>query len=180
VVCSKTFTTLETLANAHAARQWMIGELGEKALPKHFVAVSTNHPAMDAFGVSPDARFTIWDWVGGRYSLWSAVGLSIALALGFAAFEQMLAGGHDVDEHFRTAPFARNLALSPDKAQRFLYVGGGTDIVVVDRQTLEIVTTIQLPGMVGGGHQIATDSQGNLYIAATTRGLQKLRLTGFK
>jgi DNA-binding beta-propeller fold protein YncE len=79
-----------------------------------------------------------------------------------------------------TAPFARNLALSPDAAQRFLYVGGGSDIVVVDRQTLEIVTTIELPGMVGGGHHIATDSRGNLYIAATARGMQKLTLVGFR
>jgi hypothetical protein len=79
-----------------------------------------------------------------------------------------------------SAPFARNLALSPDAAQRFLYVGGGSDIVVVDRKTLEIVATIELPDMVGGGHHIATDSKGNLYIAATTRGMQKLALKGFR
>jgi hypothetical protein len=79
-----------------------------------------------------------------------------------------------------SAPFARNLALSPDREQRFLYVGGGTDIVIVDRKTLEIVTTIELPGMVGGGHQIATDSRGNIYVAATTRGLQKLVFKGMK
>jgi DNA-binding beta-propeller fold protein YncE len=78
------------------------------------------------------------------------------------------------------APFARNLALSPDREQRFLYVGGGTDIVIVERKTLEIVTTIELPGMVGGGHQIATDSKGNIYVAATTRGLQKLVFKGMK
>jgi glucose-6-phosphate isomerase len=111
VVCSKTFTTLETLTNANAAREWLIGELGAKAVPKHFVAVSTNHPAMDAFGVSPDARFTIWDWVGGRYSLWSAVGLSIALALGYAPFEELLGGGHEMDEHFRTVSLERNLPV---------------------------------------------------------------------
>jgi glucose-6-phosphate isomerase len=82
VICSKTFTTLETLTNANAARDWLVAELGERALPRHFVAVSTNHAAMNAFGVSPDARFTIWDWVGGRYSLWSAVGLSRGRAPG--------------------------------------------------------------------------------------------------
>jgi glucose-6-phosphate isomerase len=111
VICSKTFTTQETLANATAAREWLAHELGDKAVPRHFVAVSTNHKAMDAFGVSPDARFTMWDWVGGRYSLWSTVGLSIALALGMDQFELVLAGGHDMDEHFRTAPFERNLPV---------------------------------------------------------------------
>jgi DNA-binding beta-propeller fold protein YncE len=79
-----------------------------------------------------------------------------------------------------SAPFARNLALSPDREQRFLYVGGGTDIVIVDRKTLEIVTTIEGPGILGGGHQIATDSKGNIYVAATTRGLQKLVFKGMK
>jgi glucose-6-phosphate isomerase len=111
VICSKTFTTLETLTNARAAREWLLAELGEKALPSHFVAVSTNHAAMDAFGVSADARFTIWDWVGGRYSLWSAVGLSLALAVGSDAFEQLLEGGYEMDEHFRTAPLERNLPV---------------------------------------------------------------------
>jgi DNA-binding beta-propeller fold protein YncE len=79
-----------------------------------------------------------------------------------------------------SAPFARNLALSPDREQRFLYVGGGADIVIVDRRTLEIVTTIQGPGILGGGHQIATDSKGNLYVAATNRGMQKLVLKGYR
>jgi glucose-6-phosphate isomerase len=111
VICSKTFTTLETLSNANAARAWLIGELGEAAVAKHFVAVSTNHKAMDAFGIAPESRFTMWDWVGGRYSLWSAVGLSIALALGMDQFELILQGGHDMDEHFRTAPLERNLPV---------------------------------------------------------------------
>jgi len=111
VICSKTFTTLETLSNANAARAWFIGELGEAAVAKHFVAVSTNHKAMDAFGIAPESRFTMWDWVGGRYSLWSAVGLSIALALGMDQFELLLAGGHDMDEHFRAAPLERNLPV---------------------------------------------------------------------
>jgi glucose-6-phosphate isomerase len=111
VVCSKTFTTQETLANANAAREWLIHELGEKAIGHHFVAVSTNHAAMDAFGIAPQSRFTMWDWVGGRYSLWSTVGLSIALALGMDQFELVLAGGHELDEHFRTAPLERNLPV---------------------------------------------------------------------
>ena len=111
VICSKTFTTLETLSNANSAREWLIGELGAAAIAKHFVAVSTNHAAMDAFGIAPGSRFTMWDWVGGRYSLWSAVGLSIALALGMDQFELVLQGGHDMDEHFRTAPLERNLPV---------------------------------------------------------------------
>ncbi|MGI9245668.1 MAG: glucose-6-phosphate isomerase [Steroidobacteraceae bacterium] len=111
VICSKTFTTQETLANAQAAREWVVHELGEKGIPHHFVAVSTNHAAMDAFGIAPGARFTMWDWVGGRYSLWSTVGLSIALALGMEQFEQLLQGGHEMDEHFRTAPLEHNLPV---------------------------------------------------------------------
>lgn len=111
VVCSKTFTTQETLANANAARDWLVGELGAAAIGHHFVAVSTNHAAMDAFGIAPEARFTMWDWVGGRYSLWSTVGLSIALALGMDQFELLLQGGHDMDEHFRSEPLERNLPV---------------------------------------------------------------------
>jgi glucose-6-phosphate isomerase len=111
VVCSKTFTTQETLSNANAARAWLVDELGEAAVAMHFVAVSTNHPAMDSFGIAPGSRFTMWDWVGGRYSLWSAVGLSIALALGMSIFELVLQGGHDMDEHFRQAPLERNLPV---------------------------------------------------------------------
>ncbi len=111
VICSKTFTTLETLSNANSARQWIAGELGEGAVGRHFVAVSTNHAAMDAFGIAPESRFTMWDWVGGRYSLWSAVGLSIALALGMSLFELVLQGGHDMDEHFRATPLERNLPV---------------------------------------------------------------------
>ncbi len=111
VICSKTFTTLETLSNATAARDWLVAELGEQAVAKHFVAVSTNHQAMDRFGIDRELRFTIWDWVGGRYSLWSAVGLSIALALGVDQFEEILLGGFEMDEHFRQAPLDSNLPI---------------------------------------------------------------------
>src|SRR5688572_18766550 len=111
VVCSKTFTTLETLTNAKIARQWIVDRLGEGAPARHFAAVSTNAKAMDGFLIPPQNRFTMWDWVGGRYSLWSAVGLSIALALGMDQFELMLEGGFEMDEHFRTASFEKNLPV---------------------------------------------------------------------
>jgi len=111
IVCSKTFTTLETLTNAHLARRFIAERLGEKAVARHFAAVSVNQKAMDEFGVSAEARFTMWDWVGGRYSLWSAIGLAIELAIGSAHFEELLAGGHAVDRHFRSAPLAENLPV---------------------------------------------------------------------
>jgi glucose-6-phosphate isomerase len=110
-VSTQTFTTLETLSNARLARQWIVDRLGEGAPARHFAAVSTNAKAMDAFLIPPQNRFTMWDWVGGRYSVWSAVGLSVALALGMDQFEQMLAGGHEMDQHFHTAPFEQNLPV---------------------------------------------------------------------
>ncbi|HJY35896.1 MAG TPA: glucose-6-phosphate isomerase, partial [Steroidobacteraceae bacterium] len=109
VVCSKTFTTLETLSNAKLARQWIVDRLGEGAPARHFAAVSTNAKAMDDFLIPPQNRFTMWDWVGGRYSVWSAVGLSVALALGMDQFELMLEGGHEMDQHFASAPLEQNL-----------------------------------------------------------------------
>jgi len=111
IVCSKTFTTQETLANAGRVRAWLAGRLGEAAVPRHFAAVSVNDAAMDAFGVGRDARFAMWDWVGGRYSLWSAVGLALELAIGTANFEAMLAGAHAMDAHFRSAPPGGNLPV---------------------------------------------------------------------
>ena len=109
IVCSKTFTTQETLANAETARQWVAKHLGADQIPEHFAAVSVNAPAMDAFGVHPDRRFKLWDWVGGRYSVWSSVGLALAIAIGAKNFAEFLAGAHAMDEHARTAPFDRNL-----------------------------------------------------------------------
>jgi glucose-6-phosphate isomerase len=111
VVCSKTFSTLETLTNAKLARQWIVDHLGDGAPARHFAAVSTNAKAMDAFLIPPQNRFTMWDWVGGRYSVWSAVGLSVALALGMDQFELMLEGGFEMDQHFRTTSFERNLPV---------------------------------------------------------------------
>lgn len=111
VVCSKTFSTLETLTNAKIARQWVVDRLGEGAPARHFAAVSTNAKAMDSFLIPPQNRFTMWDWVGGRYSVWSAVGLSVALSLGMDQFELMLEGGHEMDEHFRTSELESNLPV---------------------------------------------------------------------
>ncbi len=111
VICSKSFTTLETLTNARAVREWLLERGGEQAVAAQCVAVSTNHAAMDEFGIAPDRRLAMWDWVGGRYSVWSAVGLTVALAVGWPQFEAMLAGGHAMDEHFRTAPLRENLPV---------------------------------------------------------------------
>ena len=112
VVCSKTFTTQETLANAHAARRWCLAALGnERAIAKHFVAVSTNRGEVEKFGIDPANMFGFWDWVGGRYSMDSAIGLSTMLAIGPQNFRDMLVGFHAMDEHFRKTPFERNLPV---------------------------------------------------------------------
>ncbi len=111
VVSSKTFTTQETMANAQSARAWIADALGDSAVPSHFAAVSTNLEATRAFGIPADRVFEFWDWVGGRYSLWSAIGLPIALAVGMDHFEALLGGAHALDEHFRTAPLERNLPV---------------------------------------------------------------------
>jgi glucose-6-phosphate isomerase len=113
VISSKTFTTLETMTNAHTARDWALRGLGgdPKAVARHFVAVSTNAEKVSEFGIDTANMFEFWDWVGGRYSMDSAIGLSTMLAVGPAAFREMLAGFHAMDEHFRTAPFAKNLPV---------------------------------------------------------------------
>ncbi len=111
VICSKTFTTLETLVNAQAAREWLLAAGGKPAVAAQCVAVSTNEAAMDEFGIAPDRRLAMWDWVGGRYSVWSAVGLTVALAVGWKNFDAFLAGAAAMDEHFRRAPLAKNLPV---------------------------------------------------------------------
>jgi len=112
VVESKTFTTQETLMNARSARAWVVAKLGtDAAVPKHFVAVSTATEEVKKFGIDPDNMFVFWDWVGGRYSLWSAIGLPVALVIGMDRFDQLLGGGHAMDEHFRTAPMEKNVPL---------------------------------------------------------------------
>ncbi len=112
LIASKTFTTQETMTNAQSARAWFLAAAqNQAAIAKHFVALSTNESAVREFGIDPTNMFGFWDWVGGRYSLWSAVGLSIALSIGMDNFEELLAGAHAVDEHFRSAPFAQNIPV---------------------------------------------------------------------
>jgi glucose-6-phosphate isomerase len=111
IIASKTFTTAETMMNANTARAWFLQSASEEALAKHFVAVSTNVEAIKSFGIDPANMFPFWDWVGGRYSVWSAIGLPVALAVGFGYFSDFLAGAHAMDEHFRTAPIEQNLPM---------------------------------------------------------------------
>jgi glucose-6-phosphate isomerase len=111
IIASKTFTTAETMMNANTARAWFLQQAPEEALAKHFVAVSTNVEAIKTFGIDPANMFPFWDWVGGRYSVWSAIGLPVALCVGFGYFSDFLAGAHAMDEHFRTAPIEQNLPM---------------------------------------------------------------------
>jgi glucose-6-phosphate isomerase len=112
LIASKTFTTEETLTNARQARRWLLAAAGDAgAVAKHFVAISTNRDEVGAFGIDPENMFEFWDWVGGRYSLWSAIGLSIALYIGMERFEELLAGAHEMDRHFRNTPLERNMPV---------------------------------------------------------------------
>jgi len=112
MIASKTFTTQETMANALSARRWFLESAKEGAhVAKHFVAISTNRTEVEKFGIDPENMFGFWDWVGGRYSLWSAIGLSISCFIGFQNFEQLLAGAHDMDNHFRSARFEKNIPV---------------------------------------------------------------------
>ncbi len=112
LIASKTFTTQETMTNAHTARNWFLQHAGDEAMvAKHFAALSTNEKAVVAFGISPENMFGFWDWVGGRYSLWSAIGLSIALTIGYDNFEQLLIGAYHIDTHFATEPFEKNIPV---------------------------------------------------------------------
>ena len=112
LIASKTFTTQETMMNAHSARDWFLAAAkDDAAVAKHFAALSTNREQVIKFGIDPDNMFEFWDWVGGRYSLWSAIGLSIALAVGMDNFEALLTGAHKVDEYFRSTPFEQNIPV---------------------------------------------------------------------
>ena len=111
MIASKTFTTQETMTNAHSARDWFLQFTEEENIPKHFVAISTNRKGVEDFGIDPNNMFGFWDWVGGRYSLWSAIGLSIACTIGFENYQQLLAGAEVMDNHFRSADFNENIPV---------------------------------------------------------------------
>ncbi|MEJ2102179.1 MAG: glucose-6-phosphate isomerase [Desulfobacterales bacterium] len=112
MIASKTFTTQETMTNAFSARQWFLNKAGDPAhVARHFVAISTNAPAVEKFGIDQDNMFIFWDWVGGRYSLWSAIGLSIACYIGYENFTELLQGAFEMDQHFKTAPFESNIPV---------------------------------------------------------------------
>ena len=160
IVCSKTFTTQETLTNAHAARDWCTAALGEVAIAKHFVAVSTNAEGVRAFGIDTDNMFGFWDWVGGRYSMDSAIGLSTMVAIGADNFRDMLDGFHAVDVHFRRTPFERNLpvlmALLAIWNNDFL--GAGTVAVLPYAQYLKrFPAYLQQLTMESNGKQVTLD-----------------------
>ncbi len=113
IIASKTFTTQETMTNAHTAKAWFLAKANDEATVKsHFVALSTNTEKVTEFGIAPENMFRFWDWVGGRYSLWSAIGLSIACSIGFENFEALLEGAHEIDNHFRTAPLEENIPVT--------------------------------------------------------------------
>ncbi|RUL94715.1 glucose-6-phosphate isomerase [Verrucosispora sp. FIM060022] len=164
VVVSKTFSTQETLANAHQARRWLLAGLGgdEQAVAKHFVAVSTNAQRVADFGIDPANMFGFWDWVGGRYSLPSAVGLSVMLSIGPARFDEMLAGYHAVDEHFRTMPLARNapVLLGLLNVWYTNFLGAQTHAVLPYSQYLHrFPAYLQQLTMESNGKSVRTDGQ---------------------
>jgi glucose-6-phosphate isomerase len=162
IVCSKSFTTQETQVNASAMRAWLHAAGGDAAVRRQFIAVSTNRAAMDEFGIAPELRLPMWDWVGGRYSLWSAVGLSIALATDWEHFQALLEGGREMDQHFASAPMARNLpvllALLGVWNQNFL--GCESHVVLpYDQRLARLPAYLQQLDMESNGKRVTRDGR---------------------
>jgi glucose-6-phosphate isomerase len=162
VIVSKTFTTQETLTNAQTIRAWFLQTASQQDVAKHFVAVSTNLEKVQAFGIAPENIFPMWDWVGGRFSLWSAVGLSISLAVGPAHFENLLKGAHDMDTHFKTTPFEQNmpvvLALLSIWYNNFY--GAETEAIIPYNQYLQkLVPYLQQGIMESNGKRVGRDGK---------------------
>jgi glucose-6-phosphate isomerase len=161
IIASKTFTTQETMQNAASARKWLTTALGEGAVARHFVAVSTNLAEVARFGIDPANAFAFWDWVGGRYSLWSVIGLPLALAVGFDNFKKLLAGAHAMDEHFFSAPPAENLPglLALLEIWNSNFLGAGTRALLPYSQSLGLLPRyLQQLEMESNGKQV--DRQG--------------------
>lgn len=160
IIASKTFTTQETLTNAQTARKWFLKEGSEQDIAKHFVAVSTNKKAVAEFGIDTDHMFEFWDWVGGRYSLWSAIGLPIMLYLGEENFLEMLNGAHLMDNHFINAPLARNLpvVLAMIGIWYINFYGGGSHVIApYDQHLHRLPKFIQQLDMESNGKQVKMD-----------------------
>ena len=164
VIASKTFTTQETLRNANTAKKWFLEKTGGNPsnIAKHFIALSTNRDAVLNFGINPDNMFEFWDWVGGRYSLWSAIGLSIALYIGYDNFEKLLCGAYQIDEHFRTAPLDKNIPFIM-AALGMLYsnfMGANSQAVIPYEQYLNrFPAFLQQLDMESNGKTITKDGQ---------------------
>ncbi|MDQ3563951.1 MAG: glucose-6-phosphate isomerase [Pseudomonadota bacterium] len=163
IIASKTFTTLETLTNAEAAKRWFFDRIGDPAaVGRHFLAVSTNLEATRRFGIDDDRVFQFWDWAGGRFSLWSAIGLPIALCVGMDRFEQLLEGAHRMDRHFRTAPLERNLpaVLALLSIWYTNFFGAQTHAVVPYDQHLEFLPAyLQQLAMESNGKRVTAGGQ---------------------
>jgi len=167
VIVSKTFTTQETMTNAHTARNWFLTRGGsKKAVAHHFVAVSTNSVAVKKFGIDANHMFAFWNWVGGRYSMWSAVGLSVALSVGMDHFEEMLDGAHVMDRHFRTAPLERNapviLALLGIWYRNF-FDAASEAILPYDQYLHRFAAYLQQADMESNGKQVTRDGKAISY-----------------
>ncbi|WP_373742146.1 glucose-6-phosphate isomerase [Neisseria sp.] len=162
IIASKTFTTQETLTNAKTARQWFLREASEEDIAKHFVAVSTNKTAVAEFGIDTDHMFEFWDWVGGRYSLWSAIGLPIMLYLGEENFIEMLNGAHLMDQHFINTPLEQNMPviLALVGIWYINYYGGGSHVIApYDQHLHRLPKFIQQLDMESNGKQVTLDGQ---------------------
>ncbi|MEO1693804.1 MAG: glucose-6-phosphate isomerase [Pseudomonadota bacterium] len=160
LVASKSFTTLETMMNAQTARHWLVDSVGEAAIEHHVAALSTNADAVAAFGISPQRTFGFWDWVGGRYSLWSAIGLPIAIAVGSDTFRALLAGAHDMDTHFATADLGANLPVLSALAgiwNRNIEGHATLAIVPYDQRLARLPAYIQQLDMESNGKRVRHD-----------------------
>jgi len=163
IIASKTFTTLETLANARAARQWLLAQLhDDAAIARHFVALSTNTEGVRAFGIDTANMFEFWDWVGGRYSLWSSIGLSIALAIGWENFESLLAGGQAMDSHFAHAPLEQNMPVLLGLIGLWYHSFWGAEtcaILPYDQRLTLLPAFLQQLDMESNGKSVTRDNQ---------------------